>query len=96
MNGWQDVDAMWEADTAALWERLNEPDPAEGYLKSAAVSMGQAIDLIDKAEDQLAEAISELSYADLEDKVSSMLDTLMDLKIDIRILKEKYERGDRG
>ena len=33
---YQDVDAMWEADAAAEWERLNAPDPMENEMKEAA------------------------------------------------------------
>ena len=94
LSGWQ-VQAMWEADAAAEWERLNAPDPAEKYLKEAAGDMGKAIDLMDKAENFMVDAISDLDGLPMADKVSSMLDALMDLRIDIRVLKEKYERGER-
>lgn len=94
MTGWQ-VQEMWERDTAALWERLNAPDPAEKYMQAAAVDMRQATSLIDKAENYLVGAIGKLSDTPMEDKVNSLLNSLMDLRIDIRQLAEKYERGER-
>ena len=94
MTGWQ-VQEMWEQDTAALWERLNAPDPAEKQMKAAAVDMQMANNLIDQAENNLVSAIAELSDTPMEDKVNSLLDALMDLRIEIRLLAEKYERGER-
>jgi hypothetical protein len=94
MNGWQ-VQEMWETDTNAMWERLNEPDPAEPYMRSAAVEMNKAVDLVDKAEDFLVGAISELSETPMEDKVTSLYDALMNLRVEIGHLAEKYERGVR-
>ena len=35
MTGWQ-VDAMWEAESARIWEEMNAPDPMEGKMISAA------------------------------------------------------------
>lgn len=94
MNGWQ-VQAAYEAESATIWEELNAPDPCEKELQKAAVDMKAAIDFIDKAENNLVGAISELSDTPMEDVVTAFLDQLMDLRIDLRVLAEKYERGER-
>ena len=94
MTGWQ-VQAMWEADAAAEWERLNEPDPAEKNMKEAAADMGKALSLIDQAENNMIDAICDLEGLPMADKVASLYDTLSDLHYSIGMLKEKYERGVR-
>ena len=95
MTGWE-VQAAYEAECAAIWEELNAPDPCEKEMQSAAVDMKAAIDLMDKAEDQLCGAISELSGTPMEDVVTAFFNQLTDLRIDLRVLAEKYERGYRG
>lgn len=94
LSGWQ-VQAMKEAEDAKIWEELNAPDPAEGRMQEAAQDMKMAVDLMDKAEDCLVNAISELDGTPMEYKVTAFLDALMDLRIDIRIMAEKYEKGVR-
>lgn len=94
LSGWQ-VQAMKEAEDARIWEELNAPDPAEGLMQEAAQDMKMAVDLMDKAEDCLANAISELDGTPMEYKVTAFLDALMDLRIDIRIMAEKFEKGVR-
>lgn len=94
MNGWQ-VQAMWEADAAAEWERLNAPDPCEKEMQKAAVDLRFATDLMDKAENSLYDALSELSETPMEDKVTSFLDDLQNLRIALQELAEKYGRGQR-
>ena len=92
---WQDVDAMWESDAAAEWERLNEPDQYEKQLKSSAEFIKQAYELLDKAEDRLAEAMAELSETPMEYKIGSFFDQVSDMRCDLNAIAEKYERGER-
>lgn len=94
MTGWE-AQAAYEAECAAAWEELNAPDPYEGVLQKASVGMKSAVDLMDKAEDALVDAISELSGTPMEDVVTAFYDQLTDLRIDLRILAEKYEEGVR-
>lgn len=91
----QDVDAMWEADAAAEWERINAPDPAEKQMQTAAELIHQAEKLIDNAEDKIAEAMAELYELPMEAVVGSFFDQLSDLRCDLKALAEKYERGER-
>ena len=94
MNGWQ-VQAMWEADTAAEWERLNEPDPAEQEMKEAAESLQSALNDIDSGLDWIADAISSLDGTPMADKVQSFLDDFEKLANSLEDLKSHYERGER-
>ena len=92
MTGWE-VQEMWEAEAAAEWERINAPDPAEREMEQAAVEMKKGADLIDKAENALLDAVSRLDGYPMADRVESLLNDLMDLRIDIKSLADKYERG---
>ena len=92
MTGWE-VQEMWEAEAAAEWERINAQDPAEREMEQAAVEMKKGADLIDKAENALLDAVSSLDGYPMADRVESLLNDLMDLRIDIKSLADKYERG---
>jgi len=94
MNGWQ-VQAMWEADAAAEWERINAPDPAEREMKDAAESLQAALDNIDSGLDWIADAVSKLDELPMADKVQSFLDDFEKLANALKVLKDHYERGGR-
>ena len=94
MTGYE-VQALNEAEDARIWEELNAPDPYEKQMTDAALDMRLAVEMIDKAEDYLAEAVADVSDTPMEDRVASLLDELSDLKYSIRMLQEKYERGER-
>ena len=94
MNGWQ-VQAMWEADAAAEWERINAPDPAEREMKDAAESLQAALDNIDSGLDWIADAVSKLEETPMADKVQSFLDDFENLANGLNALKDHYERGER-
>lgn len=90
----QDVDAMWEADAAAEWERINDvPDYSEQY-KEAALDMKEATDGISTAIDLLSEAVEAVKGTDAEDKIVSLLNDLDDLWTDIRIMAKEL-KGER-
>lgn len=94
MTGWQ-VQAMWEADAAAEWERINAPDPAEREMKDAAESLQAALDNIDIGLDWIADAVSKLEETPMADKVQSFLDDFEKLANALEVLKDHYERGER-
>ena len=94
MNNWQ-VQAMWEADAAAEWERINAPDPAEREMKDAAESLQAALDNIDSGLDWIADAVSKLEETPMADKVQSFLDDFENLANGLNALKDHYERGER-
>jgi hypothetical protein len=95
MQAWQDVDAMWEADAAAEWERLNEPDQYEKYLKEAATDLDKAVAAIRIVIDHLSDASSVLSDTPMQAKVDSFIDSIEDTKYDLWSLKLRWERGER-
>lgn len=94
MNAWQ-LDLMAETERSQAWERLNAPDPCAKQLKNAAVSIKQALQTISHAENQLADAMTEVFDTPMEMKIGSYLDSLQDIRIDLKELAEKYERGER-
>ena len=91
----QDVDAMWEADAAAEWERINAPDKYHNQMVGAAASLDIAVDKLDKAMDFIADALSEVDGTPMELTVRDLYDKLDDLKYTVSCLKDKYERGER-
>ena len=92
---YQDVDAMWEADAAAEWERLNEPDPCEKQMKAASVSIREAVQFLARAEDRLADAMTEVFDTPMEYRIGSLLDSLEDIEYGLKKLAEKYGKGER-
>ena len=94
MTGWE-VQALKEAEDARIWEELNAPDPYEKQMRDAAMEMRLAIEQISKAEDYLADAIASVSETPMEDRVASLLDSLEDLEYSIKVLQEKYGKGER-
>ena len=91
---WQ-VDAMWEADAAAEWERLNEPDPAEDQMKESAGLISTGLSRIDDGLGWISDAVAILDGTPMADKVQSLMESIEDLAVDLGILKNHYERGER-
>lgn len=94
MSGWQ-VQEMWEADTAAEWERLNEPDPAEEQMRWAAEWIWKAVESMGRSADWLGDAANELYDTPMANKVLSYQDEIQNLIVGLKNLKEHYERGER-
>lgn len=94
MKAWQ-IDAMWEAEAAAEWERLNAPDPYEQEMKDAAIDMKLSGEGTDQAIKYLMDAQGELEGTPMADKVGSLIEALEELECDIRSLAEKYGKGER-
>ena len=94
MTGWQ-VDVMIENENARIWEELNAPDPLENELKEAAIEMRKSIELLDKAENGIVEAASILDDTPMGDKLTSLYESILDLKLDIKNLADAYGKGRR-
>lgn len=92
---YQDVDAMWEADAAAEWERLNAPDQYSEILKEAAKEMPKAIKSLDAAIDNLSDVSAIYSETPMQAKVDSFIDSLEDILYGLMRMKERWERGER-
>ena len=90
----QDVDAMWEADAAAEWERLNEPDPDEDKLKDAADDFVTAYEHMCEAVQALYDAYKTVEGTIAEDKVASMMNDVEDLATEVSIMKNHLKEGE--
>lgn len=91
----QDVSAMWEADAAAEWERINAPDKYHDQMVDAACSLEIAVDKLDKAMDYIADALSKVDGTPMEAVVRDLYDKLDDFKYSVSVTKDNYERGER-
>ena len=89
------LDYMVEQAAANEWERITAPDPYEKQMEDAALEMRLAIEMIEKAENYLADAVEDVRDTPMEDRVATLLNLLEDLHIDIGMLEKKYERGER-
>lgn len=94
MSG-DEVQAMKEAEDARIWEELNAPDPLEQKMMSAAIDLGQAVVLIDKAEDEISAAVYDLEDTELEELMSDLLEKLMDFRYEVKQIAENYRKGVR-
>lgn len=89
----QDVDAMWEADAAAEWERINAPDPNEKHYLDAASSLSVAINHMDKALDYLDDAANEVEGLPAEDRIRSLFNELEEIYDSIKSLQNQLRKG---
>ena len=71
----QDVDAMWEADAAAEWERINECE-SDNYPNwcNAESKLGQAMSMLCKVEEMLNIAADYVAESSQEDRIMSLVD----------------------
>lgn len=91
----QDVSAMWEADAAAEWERINAPDKYHDQMIDAACSMSIAVDKLETARDFLADALNKVDGTPMESTVRDLYEKLDDIMYKISTTKDNYERGER-
>ena len=89
----QDVDAMWEADAAAEWERLNAPDDHEKEFDEAAMWLKKAIEELTSGIDKVLAASDCVQGLPCEDKILSYYNDLDDIAIDLKKLKKQLEKG---
>ena len=74
MNAWQEE--IYEAETAKLWEDLNEPDPDEERIERAKKDIKEAIKHLRDAADWLGEAADDVEGLPFENRILSFLDQL--------------------
>jgi len=86
---------MWEAESARLWEEINAPDPYEKQMITAAGSLKNAIESLDKATDWVAEAAYDLNGSPMENVIGSFEEQLEGILMELKSLQEKYGRGVR-
>ena len=90
----QDVQAMWEADAAAEWERISKPDEDAEKMMDAAPAVRDSYHFICKAMDALYDAFKEVEGTVAEDKIASLMNDLEDLQDDVLSMKCDLERGE--
>lgn len=101
MNAWQievmnhDAEQMAQAVAAEEWERLNAADPIAELLKATAKDMEEPIEALGKAIEELLKASAYLYDTPVIAKVDSYVDSLENIKIDLKMMKEHWERGER-
>lgn len=88
---WQDIDAMWEADTAAEWERINDTDDRN---ETALDRIGKAIIAVNNGCDWLADAVAVLNDEAVSYRVQSFLDDFAKLARDLARFLDRYESGE--
>lgn len=91
----QEIDLMYEAESARIWEELNAPDPCEKELKESAVCLCSAASLIDKAEEEISAAVSILWDTPMQKGMDELLERLMDFRYEIQDIAKQYGRGER-
>lgn len=89
-----EIDVMNEAESARLWEELNAPDKYAKQLEEASIDLCASADLIDKAEDELSAAISDLWDTPYESVIDDLLDRLQDFRIEVQELAKHYRKGE--
>ena len=89
-----EIDALNEAESARIWEELNAPDEYEKQMKEAALDFTAAVNLIDKAEDELSAAVSDLWDTPLQKVADDLLERLMDFRYELQDLAKLYARGE--
>ena len=91
----QNAGAMWEAESDATWERINTADQYHDHMIGAACAMDIAVGHLDKALDYLLDALKALDNTPMEKRVRDLCDKAEDLKVEVDMQKDKYERGQR-
>ena len=66
------VDTMYEAESARLWEDLNAPDPCQGRILEAEQSCLAAIRHLTKARDLIDDAVLEIEGLPDETRIASV------------------------
>lgn len=90
-----EIDTMYEAESARIWEELNAPDEYDKQMKEAALAFSAAVNLIDKAEDELSAAVSDLWETPMQKVADELLERLMDFRYELQDLAKQYARGER-
>ena len=88
-----DVDVMYEAETAAEWERLNAPDEHENEYKEAAEWLKKAIEELTHGIDKVLAASDCVRDLPCEDKILSYYDDLEDIATYLNKLQKQLAKG---
>ena len=89
------IDELYEAESARIWEELNAPDPCEEQMKAAAKWLKEAVESLNTATDWVADAACELMGTPMESIANNYCEKMEEILFGIRKLQEKYGRGER-
>lgn len=89
-----EVQEMWEVESARIWENICAPHPDAGKLEKVSTSLARAVSKIGEAEDVLALVVKEISGTTGEDRITSLLNDLEDLNVQINEMRKKFKRGE--
>lgn len=89
-----DVDRMYEAESARIWEELNAPDPNEAKYKAAAGSLKKAIEALNAVLDNLAQGEEDADGLPLANKIAFFLNDFEDRQCDLRMMMNGALRGE--
>ena len=92
MKDWQ-VGAMWEAEAAAEWERINADPDVD--LTEAITRMGYAFDQACTVSERLAEAADGAKGTVYEARIMSIFEDLEQLQSDINSLQQRMKEEAR-
>ena len=87
---WQDVDSVLEPGSANV---VDIPSYAEKALKKAAKMLAGVVESLDKATDNVAEAVNVLEGTPMEDRVASIMNDLEDICCDVRRMQSNFRKG---
>ena len=88
-----DIDQMYEAESARIWEELNAPDPNESKYRAAAGSLKKAAEALNAVLDNLAQGVEDAAGLPLSDKIAFYLNDFEDRQCDIKQIMERALRG---
>ena len=79
-----DIDQMYEAEAARIWEELNAPDPNEEKYHAAAESLKKAIEAMNAVLEHLSQGEDDAEGLPLSDKIAFFYRDFEDRQFDLK------------
>ena len=87
-----DIDQMYEAESARIWEDKNAPDPNERKHLAAVSSLKLAVALLEDVTDYISQGAQEAEGLPLEKKLEFYIGDFEDRICDLKRIIDKAER----
>lgn len=87
------IAVMYERESDEMWERFTEPDEIEEKLYDCTEWLQKANDAMNNATDYLASAIEVVDGTVAEDKITSLLNDLEDLRCCVSMMCKNFKKG---
>lgn len=94
MNNWQ-IDILKDQNDTAAWNELNAPDPAENAMKAAAKKLDESAEHLFTGGILIMSAARAVEGLPMEDRILSFIESIDNIRMDLKALAEKYKRGER-